>query len=107
MPQQQQQHTDDTKVQVVTQLDVLYELQQSSIEKQDIDDDTNNDRTTKRTKTSVMVGKFEACLEGDPNRCTDVDERYSNNAPSLRWKLASYRPAMEFYNTFWDQDVVV
>ena len=96
----EQQHTDGTKVQVVTQLEVLYELQQSSIEKQDIDDDTNNDMTTKRTKTSVMVGKFEACLEGDPNRCTDEDERYSNNAPSLRWKLASYRPAMEFYNTF-------
>ena len=69
---------DDSKAQVITQLEVLYELQQSSI---------NNEGKT-RTQTSVMVGKFEGCLDGDPN------------GDELRWKLASYRPAVEFYNTF-------
>ena len=69
---------DESKAQVITQLEVLYELQQSSI----------NDEGKTRTQTSVMVGKFEGCLDGDPN------------GDELRWKLASYRPAVEFYNTF-------
>lgn len=65
-------HQGDT--QVVTQLEVLYELQQSSI-----DDDGKT-----HARTSVMVAKFEACLGGDPN------------GDELRWRIASYRPAMEF-----------
>jgi hypothetical protein len=69
---------DESKAQVVTQLEVLYELQQSSV----------NDEGKTRTQTSVMVGKFEGCLDGDPN------------GDELRWKLASYRPAIEYYNTF-------
>jgi hypothetical protein len=69
---------DESKAQVITQLEVLYELQQSSI----------NDEGKTRTQTSVMVGKFEGCLDGDPN------------GDELRWKLVSYRPAVEFYNTF-------
>ena len=68
---------DESKAQLVTQLEVLYELQQSSV----------NDEGKTKTKTSVMVGKFEGCLFGDPN------------GDELRWKLASYRPAVEFYNT--------
>lgn len=95
-----QQPGNETKVQVVTQLEVLYELQQSSfIEKEAMDG--NNESKAIRTKTSVMVGKFEACIEGDPNHHqhgngTDKDHDIDN----LRWKLASYRPALEFYNTF-------
>ena len=69
---------DESRAQVITQLEVLYELQQSSI----------NDEGKTRTQTSVMVGKFEGCLDGDPN------------GDELRWKLASYRPAVEFYKTF-------
>jgi hypothetical protein len=68
---------DESKAQLVTQLEVLYELQQSSV----------NDEGKTKTKTSVMVGKFEGCLFGDPN------------GDELRWKLASYRPAVEFYIT--------
>eukprot|EP00578_Thalassiosira_sp_NH16_P010690 CAMPEP_0181118018 /NCGR_PEP_ID=MMETSP1071-20121207/22848_1 /TAXON_ID=35127 /ORGANISM="Thalassiosira sp., Strain NH16" /LENGTH=408 /DNA_ID=CAMNT_0023202477 /DNA_START=100 /DNA_END=1323 /DNA_ORIENTATION=+ len=49
---------DESKPQVVTQLEVLYELQQSSV----------NDEGKVHTQTSVMVGKFETCLDGDPNR---------------------------------------
>lgn len=67
----------EPKAQIVTQLEVLYELQQSSV----------NDEGKTNTQTSVMVGKFEGCLEGYPN------------GNELRWKLASYRPAVEFYNT--------
>ena len=59
----------DSNAQVVTQLEVLYELQQSSM----------NDDGKKHTQTSVMVGKFEACLKGDPN------------GDGLRWRLCSYR----------------
>ena len=59
----------------MTQLEVLYELQQSSI---------NDDEKT-HTQTSVMVGKFEACLDGDPNGGDEV-----------QWRLCSYRPAVEF-----------
>mmetsp|Transcript_45417 Transcript_45417/g.95320 ORF Transcript_45417/g.95320 Transcript_45417/m.95320 type:complete len:412 (-) Transcript_45417:1691-2926(-) len=68
--------------QVVTQLEVLYELEQSCI----------NDDGKKRTQTSVMVGKFEACLDGNPNRGEE----------GLRWRLCSYRPAVEFgyYNSW-------
>ena len=68
---------DESKSQLITHLEVLYELQQSSI----------NDEGKTKTKTLVMVGKFEGCLFGDPN------------GDELRWKLASYRPALEFYNT--------
>jgi hypothetical protein len=68
---------DESKAQLVTQLEVLYELQQSSV----------NDEGKTKTQTSVMVGKFEGCLFGDPN------------GDELRWKLASYRPAVEFFNT--------
>jgi len=68
---------DESKSQLITHLEVLYELQQSSV----------NDEGKTKTKTLVMVGKFEGCLFGDPN------------GDELRWKLASYRPALEFYNT--------
>jgi hypothetical protein len=68
---------DESKAQLITQLEVLYELQQSSV----------NDEGKTKTQTSVMVGKFEGCLFGDPN------------GDELRWKLASYRPAVEFFNT--------
>ncbi|KAL3816168.1 hypothetical protein ACHAXA_005504 [Cyclostephanos tholiformis] len=67
---------EESKAQVITQLEVLYELQQSSV---------NNEGKTK-TRTSLMVGKFEGCLDGDPN------------GDELRWKLASYRHAVEFFN---------
>ena len=63
------ENNSDSNSQVVTQLEVLYELQQSSI----------NDDGKKHTQTSVMVGKFEACLKGDPN------------GDGLRWRLCSYR----------------
>ena len=58
----------DFKAQVVTQLEVLYELQQSSV---------NEDGETV-TGTEVVVGTFEACLNGDG----DGD---------LEWRLAAYR----------------
>jgi hypothetical protein len=67
---------EESKAQVITQMEVLYELQQSSV----------NDAAETKTRTSLMVGKFEGCLDGDPN------------GDELRWKLASYRPAVEFYN---------
>ena len=72
---------DDNGVQVVAQLEVLYELQQSSI----------NEDGKVHTKTYVMVGKFEACIDGDPT----VDE--------IRWRIAHDRPAFEFshYSTSW------
>ena len=105
----QHQLADDAKAQVVTQLEVLYELQQSSTIEINFNknDDLNNEKSTltKRTKTSVMVGKFEACLEGDPNHGQQGDGTDSSgniskdNSRALRWKLASYRPALEFYNT--------
>ena len=67
---------DDNGVQVVAQLEVLYELQQSSI----------NEDGKVHTKTSVMVGNFEACIDGDP-----------------RWRIANDRPAFEFgrFSTSW------
>mmetsp|Transcript_25882 Transcript_25882/g.49297 ORF Transcript_25882/g.49297 Transcript_25882/m.49297 type:complete len:449 (-) Transcript_25882:123-1469(-) len=67
--------------QIVTQLEVLYELQQSTI----------NDEGKVHTQTSVMVGKFETCLQRDPN-----------GDDGLQWRLCSYRPAVEFgyFNTW-------
>ena len=77
------EHNNDDSIapQVVTQLDVLYELQQSSI----------NGEGKTHTQSSMMVGKFETCLSGDPN---------SNDTKYLQWRIASYRSAVEFYNTF-------
>ena len=63
--------------QVVTQLDVVYELQQTAV-----DDDGKTELIS-----SMHVGKFETCLQGDPNRY-DSDE--------LRWRLAHYRDAIEY-----------
>lgn len=65
---------DEDAAQIVTQLEVLYELQQSAI----------NDDGKTHTQTSVMVGKFEACVDGDPN------------GDEIQWRLCSYRPAVEF-----------
>eukprot|EP01082_Thalassiosira_pseudonana_P003526 g2864.t1 g2864 contig12:942653-944010(-) len=71
---------EDAATQVVTQLEVLYDLEQSYI--------NGEDKTLKQS--SVMVGKFEACLRGDPN------------GNELRWRLCSYRPALEFgYGHLW------
>ncbi|KAL7546094.1 hypothetical protein ACHAWF_009454 [Thalassiosira exigua] len=64
----------DSEAQIVTQMEVLYELQQSAL---DVDD-------KKHTQTSVMVARFEACLDGDPN------------GGELQWRADAYRPALEF-----------
>ncbi len=48
--------TEDAETQVITQLEVLYDLEQSYI--------NGEDKTLKQS--SVMVGKFEACLRGIP-----------------------------------------
>eukprot|EP00571_Detonula_confervacea_P006454 CAMPEP_0172325394 /NCGR_PEP_ID=MMETSP1058-20130122/53934_1 /TAXON_ID=83371 /ORGANISM="Detonula confervacea, Strain CCMP 353" /LENGTH=422 /DNA_ID=CAMNT_0013041931 /DNA_START=58 /DNA_END=1326 /DNA_ORIENTATION=- len=73
-------HREDSEsnAQVVTQLEVLYELQQSSM----------NDDGKTESRTSMMVGKFETCLDGDPNG--------DSNGDGVRWRLASYRRAWEF-----------
>ena len=76
-----QHNNDDLAPQVVTQLDVLYELQQSSI----------NGEGKTHTQSSMMVGKFETCLSGDPN---------GNDSKDVQWRIASYRSAVEFYNAF-------
>jgi hypothetical protein len=68
---------EESRAQVITQLEVLYDLHHSS----------GNDAGETRTRILLMVGKFEGCLDGDPN------------GDELRWKLASYRPAVEFYNS--------
>ena len=85
------------EAQVITQLEILYELQQSVIKH-----GGNNDETKNYTTTLLMVGTFEACLEGDPNRPPRTDAGEDDNAMTTtnhEWKLASYRPATEFYNT--------
>lgn len=66
--------------QVVTQLDVVYELQQTAV-----DDDGKTELIS-----SMHVGKFETCLQGDPNRYDSDD---------LRWRLSSYRDAIEYDNS--------
>lgn len=65
----------DDSAQVVLQVEVLYELQQSSV--------SEKGETVERTY--VMVGKFEGCLAGFPSGDDD-----------LKWQIASYRPAVEW-----------
>ena len=63
---------EDDSAQVVLQVEVLYELQQSSV----------GEEGETRERTYVMVGKFESCLpSGDDD---------------LQWRIASYRPAVEW-----------
>jgi len=71
----------DPAAQVVAQLEVLYELQRSFID----DDEKSHEQT------SLLVGKFETCIAGDPN-----------NEQEMQWRLCSYRPATEFgyYNSW-------
>ena len=80
------------EAQVITQLEVLYELQQN-----ERDDHGGNNKET----TLVMVGTFEACLEGDPNHRNRTDGGEDDNATTTttnhyEWKLAYYREAHEF-----------
>jgi len=67
----------DDSAQVVLQVEVLYELQQSSV----------SDKGETMERTYVMVGKFEGCLAGYPSSSGDDD---------LKWRIASYRPAVEW-----------
>lgn len=67
---------EDDSAQVVLQVEVLYELQQSSV----------GEEGETRERTYVMVGKFEGCLAGQP----------SDNDDDLQWRIASYRPAVEW-----------
>ena len=78
--QDQTIRAEESTIQVVTQLEVLYDLEQSFLD----------ENKKINTKTSVLVGKFEGCLRGDPN------------GDELRWRLSSYRPAFEFgYGYMW------
>ena len=65
----------DDSAQVVLQVEVLYELKQSSV----------SEKGERVERTYVMVGKFEGCLAGYPS---DDDD--------LKWRIASYRPAVEW-----------
>lgn len=71
---------EDSKPQIVTQLEVLYE---SEVTLPETDPDGNERADGVRTKMVVDVATFEACLAGDPNG-------------DLQWKLCYTRPALEF-----------
>lgn len=65
----------DDSAQVVLQVEVLYELKQSPV----------SEKGETLERTYVMVGKFEGCLAGHPS-----------NDDDLKWRIASYRPAVEW-----------
>ena len=69
----------DSKPQIVTQLEVLYE---SEVTLPETDTD-GNIRAGVHTKKVVDVATFESCIAGDPNG-------------ELQWRLCHTRPAFEF-----------
>jgi hypothetical protein len=71
---------DDTKPQIVTQLEVLYE---SEVTLTETTTDENNGSNI-RSKMVVDVATFEACIAGDPN------------GENMQWRLCYTRPALEF-----------
>jgi hypothetical protein len=70
----------DSKPQIVTQLEVLYE---SEVTLTEIVQEGNNREDGVRSKMVVDVATFEACLAGDPNG-------------EMQWRLCYTRPALEF-----------
>jgi hypothetical protein len=65
---------DDSKPQIVTQLEVLYESEVTL---------PKTDHEGNKSKMVVDVATFEACIANDPNG-------------ALRWRLCYTRPALEF-----------
>jgi hypothetical protein len=96
--------TKNKEAQVITQLEILYELQQKEGDEHGgNNEETTTTTTTTRINTSVMVGTFEACLEGDPNHHNRTDGGEDDNATTTtnhEWKLASYRLASEYDNIY-------
>ncbi len=70
----------DSKPQIVTQLEVLYE---SEVTWKETDQEGNKREDSARSKVIVNVATFEACLAGDPNG-------------KMQWRLCDTRLALEF-----------
>ena len=71
---------EDSKPQIVTQLEVLFE---SEVTLPETDQDGSKRTDGQRSKMVVDVATFEACIGGDPNG-------------DMRWRLCHTRPALEF-----------
>ena len=69
-----------SKPQIVTQLEVLFE---SEVTLPEIDKNGNKRADGQKSKMTVDVATFEACISGDPNG-------------DMRWRLCQTRPALEF-----------